>query len=220
MNLTYFGHATFLLESDGASILIDPFNEQVGYPFPAVSPTAVAVSHEHFDHNHVQVAKGSPKVLRGLKDGGKDWAAVAEMVGPVTLSTVRTYHDTSQGSERGRNAMFVFELEGLRVVHCGDLGHTLSQDQVKTLGRVDILLVPVGGYYTIGPKEAEVVIGQLQPRVVIPMHYKTDVNKDWPIGTVDDFLGGKERVKRQGHSVTVTAAGLPGAQEIWVLAHA
>lgn len=220
MKLTYFGHATFLLESDGTSILIDPFNEQVGYPFPTVSPTAVTVSHEHFDHNHVQVAKGSPKVVRGLTEGGKDWATVAEKVGAVKVSTVRTYHDTSQGAERGRNAMFVFETEGLRVVHCGDLGHTLSQDQAKALGRVDVLLIPIGGYYTIGPKEAEVVVGQVQPRVVVPMHYKTGVNKDWPIGTVEDFVGGKERVKRQSHSVTLTAAALPGAQEIWVLAHA
>lgn len=217
MKLTYYGHSTFLLESEGTSILIDPFNEQVGYPFPAVSPTAVVVSHEHFDHNYVQVAKGSPKVVRGLKDGGKDWAAVAEQAGPVAISTVRTYHDTSQGSERGRNAVLVFETEGLRVVHCGDLGHTLSQDQVRTLGRVDVLLIPVGGYYTIGPKEAEIVAGQLQPRVVIPMHYKTDANRDWPIGTVEDFLRGKERVKQQDRSVTITAAALPSAQEIWVL---
>lgn len=219
MKLTYYGHATFLLESDGTSILIDPFNEQVGYPFPSVSPTAVVVSHDHFDHSYIQVAKGSPRIIRGLKSGGKDWETVEERVGPLTLSTVRTYHDTSQGSERGRNAMFTFDGEGLRVVHGGDLGHTLSDDQAKAVGRVDVLLLPVGGYYTIGPKEADVVAGQLRPRIVIPMHYKTDVNKDWPIGTVDDFLRGKERVKRQERSVTLGATALPKEQEVWVLRH-
>lgn len=220
MRLTYYGHASFLLESGGTTILIDPFNEKCGYPFPTVSPTAVTVSHEHFDHNYVEVAGGSPKVIRGLREGGKDWADVAERVGPVRLSGVKTYHDGSQGSERGRNVMFIFEAEDLRLVHAGDLGHTLSQDQVAALGRADVLLLPVGGYYTIGPKEADVVIGQLRPRLVVPMHYKTDVNKDWPIGTVDEFLRGKERVQRQERTVSLTASALPSEREIWVLRHA
>lgn len=220
MKLTYYGHASFLLEADGTSILIDPFDEQVGYPFPDVAPAAVVVSHEHFDHGNVKIAKGTPRIIRGLREGGKNWADVGEQVGPVALRTVHTYHDTSQGSERGRNAMFVFEAEGLRLVHAGDLGHTLSQDQVKALGRVDVLCVPVGGYYTIGPKEADAVIEQVRPRVIIPMHYKTEVNNDWPIGSVDEFLRGKSRVKRQERTVSFSAAALPQNQEIWVLRHA
>ncbi len=219
MKLTYYGHSTYLLESGGSTILVDPFNEQVGYPFPDVTPTAVTVSHEHFDHSHIKMAKGTPKVIRGLRDEGKDWAEPREQVGPLSLSTIRTYHDTSQGAERGKNAMFLFEAEGLRVLHAGDLGHTLSQDQVKSAGRVDVLLIPVGGYYTIGPKEADVVINQLGPRVVIPMHYKTEGNKDWPIGTVDPFLEGKDHVRREGRTVTLTAAALPRTREIWVLGH-
>lgn len=220
MKLTYYGHASFLLESGGTAILIDPFNEKCGYPFPKVAPAAVAVSHEHFDHNYVEMAGGSPKVIRGLRDGGKDWADVAERVGPIALSAVKTYHDGTQGSERGRNTIFIFGAEEVRLVHAGDLGHTLSQDQVAAVGRADVLLIPVGGYYTIGPKEADVVIGQLRPRVVVPMHYKTDVNKDWPIGLVDEFLRGKERVRRQERSVAITAGALPAEREIWVLRHA
>ncbi|MDQ7842127.1 MAG: MBL fold metallo-hydrolase [Armatimonadota bacterium] len=220
MKLTYYGHASFLLESDGTSILIDPFNEKCGYPFPKVSPTAVVVSHEHFDHNYVQVAGGSPRVIRGLRADGQEWADVRERVGPVALTTVKTYHDTAQGKERGRNAIFIFEAEGLRLVHAGDLGHTLSPDQVKAVGRPDLLLIPVGGYYTIGPAEATAVVDQLRPRVVVPMHYKTEVNKDWPIGPVDDFLRGKSGIRRLGHTVTVSPATLPEGQEIWVLSHA
>jgi len=217
VKVTYYGHATFLLESDGTSILIDPFNEQVGYPFPDVRPAAVVVSHEHFDHNNVQVAKGSPKVIRGLRDGGKDWAEVRERVGPVAIMTVRTYHDPTQGSQRGKNAVLIFEGEGLRVVHAGDLGHVLSTDQTSAVGRVDALMIPIGGFYTIGPEDADTVIGQLRPRVVIPMHYKTEVNKDWPIGTLDEFLRGKPRVKQVGETATLTKAALPAEPEIWVL---
>jgi len=220
MKLTYYGHASFLLESDGTSILIDPFNEKCGYPLPKVAPTAVAISHEHFDHNYLEVAGGSPKVIHGLRAEGKEWADVTERVGPIALTTVKTYHDPAQGKERGRNAIFIFDAEGLRVVHAGDLGHTLSPDQVKAVGRADLLLIPVGGYYTIGPKDADAVISQLQPRVVVPMHYKTDVNKDWPIGPVDDFLRGKTGVKRLGRTVAVSSAALPKTQEIWVLSHA
>jgi L-ascorbate metabolism protein UlaG (beta-lactamase superfamily) len=217
VKVTYFGHSSYLVESNGTSILIDPFNEKVGLPFPDVGPTAVVVTHEHFDHNNVQVAKGSPKVIRGLRDGGKNWAEPSEKVGPFTLSTIRTYHDTSQGAERGKNAMFLFEAEGLRLWHSGDLGHTLSQDQAKAAGRVDVLCIPVGGFYTIGPKEADVVIGQLSPRIVIPMHFKTEANKDWPIGTIDPFLERKERVQRLGRTITLSAGGIPKDQEIWVL---
>lgn len=217
MKLAYYGHSTFVLESNGTSILIDPFNDQVGYPFPDVRPTAVVVSHEHSDHSYVQVAKGSPKVIRGLRDGGKEWADVRERVGPVAISTIRTYHDATQGSERGKNAAFLFEAEGLRIMHAGDLGHTLSPEQLRGAGRVDVLMIPVGGHYTIGPKEADAVIGQLRPRIVIPMHFKTEVNKEWPIATPDEFLNGKPRVKQAGKTATLTATALPAEQEIWVL---
>lgn len=217
MKLTYYGHSAFLLEAGNASILIDPFDPGVGYPMPDVSPDAVVISHEHSDHNHAQAAKGSPKVIRGLRDGGKDWADVNETVGPVKISTVRTFHDGSEGSQRGRNAMLIFEADGLRLVHCGDLGHTLSPEQVKALGKIDALLIPIGGHYTIGPAEADTVIGQLRPRVVIPMHYKTAANKDWPTAFKDGFLAGKARVRQQAPSVTLTPGALPADPEIWVL---
>lgn len=218
MKLTYFGHATFLLESDGTSILIDPFDAKVGYPLPDVSPSAVTVSHEHSDHNHVGAAKGNPKVIRGLVAAGKDWADVKEQVGPFRLSTIHTYHDTTAGQDRGKNAIFIFEAEGLRVAHAGDLGHPLSADQAKALGRIDVLMIPVGGHFTIGPKEAETIIDQLRPRVVIPMHYKTDANKDWPIGFRETFTEGR-RINEKGRTATVTRETLPPDREIWVLSH-
>lgn len=219
MKLTYFGHAMFLLEANGASILIDPYDEQCGYTLPQVSPGHVIVSHEHFDHNNVGLAKGTPSVIRALRDEGKAWADLREHLGPFWLTTVPTFHDDAQGSKRGKNAMLVLEGEGLRLVHSGDLGHPLTAEQVKALGRVDVLLIPVGGHYTIDAEEAERVVEQLRPRVVIPMHYKTEVNESWPITRLEPFLGGKPRVRQQGHSVTLTAAALPVEREIWVLSH-
>ncbi|MGH2349931.1 MAG: MBL fold metallo-hydrolase [bacterium] len=218
MKLTYYGHAMFLLESGGTSILLDPYDAKVGYPIPEVSPTAVTVSHEHGDHNNVAAAKGQPKVIRGLKDAGKDWADVKERVGPVTVSGVATYHDTSNGKDRGKNTIFLFEVEGLRIVHAGDLGHPLTAEQVSALGKVDVLMLPVGGHFTCGPQVAEEVIEQVGPRVVIPMHYKTEANKDWPIGFLETFTEGKS-VVRKGHSATLSPDALPSDREVWVLSH-
>lgn len=219
MKLTYFGHAMFLLEGAGTSVLIDPYDEQCGYTLPRLRPGFVVVSHEHFDHNNVQLAEGSPTIIRALRHDGNEWAEVRERLGPFTLSTVRTYHDEAKGSKRGKNAMLLFEGEGLRLVHTGDLGHPLSADQVKAVGRVDLLLIPVGGHYTIDAREAHGVVEQLKPRVVIPMHYKTEVNAGWPITPLEPFITGRPRVKQQGHSVTVDPAALPAEQEIWVLSY-
>lgn len=219
MEVIYYGHAAFLLKAgDGTTILIDPFDDQPGYPIPDVAPTAVSVSHEHFDHNHVAMAKGNPKVVRGLADGGKDWAKVDERVGGVRITAVPTFHDSTGGSQRGRNTVFIFEVEGLRVVHAGDLGHTLDAVQINAIGRPDVLMIPVGGFYTIGPGEAAQVIAALRPRVVIPMHYKTEVNAGWPIGTIDAFAAGKN-VVRKGRTVSLSRETLPDEPAVWVMAY-
>jgi len=219
VTLAYFGHSTFLITApDGTTILTDPFDRSVGYPMPDVQPSVVTVSHEHFDHNYVQMAKGNPKVIRGLKDGGKDWAQVREQVGKVTITTVPTYHDGTKGSQRGKNAIFVFAMDGLRLAHLGDLGHVLAEDQVKAVGQVNVVLIPVGGFYTIDAKEADRVLAQLRPQIAIPMHFRTEANASWPIAPVDEFLKGKTNVKRVGHQVDLPAE-LPKAMEIWVMSY-
>lgn len=217
MELRYYGHATFGLTSGGKTIVIDPFNDDIGYPKPTVTPDAVVISHEHFDHNNVGLVQGSPKVIRGLAQEGKTWATVDERVGSVRITGVPTYHDAEQGAARGKNTVTIFEAEGLRVVHLGDLGHLLTDEQVKAIGKVDVLMIPMGGHYTIGPAEADKVIAQLKPRVVIPMHFKTKVNEGWPIGTLDDCLEGKTGAKRIGASTSITAATLPATTEFWCL---
>jgi L-ascorbate metabolism protein UlaG (beta-lactamase superfamily) len=217
MKVTYLGHACFLLETGaGKRILIDPYNEQVGYPIRPVPADVVLISHEHFDHNYLAMATGSPRVIRGLRDNGRDWADVRETIDGIEISTVRTYHDETQGSQRGKNAMFLLRTDGLVLLHAGDLGHPLDPGTAAQVGRVDVFMVPVGGFYTIDAATADRVIQQVSPRVVIPMHYRTEVNPDWPIAPLDPFLQGKANVRHVGHVIEVR--DLPASQEIWVMA--
>lgn len=216
MELRYYGHAMFGLTSGGTTIVIDPFNDDIGYPKPDVAPGAVVISHEHFDHSNAGLVRGRPRVIRGLAEEGKTWAKLDERVGPVRITGVPTYHDGEQGVARGKNTIAIFEAEEMRVVHLGDLGHVLSEDQARAIGSVDVLMIPVGGFYTIGPAEADQVIAQLGPRVVIPMHFKTEVNASWPIGTLDQFLAGRP-AKKMGASARFTRADLPAGQEVWAL---
>ncbi len=215
MKITYLGHATFLLESGATRILIDPYNDKVGYPVPKVPATAVLVSHDHADHTHVEMATGSPRVIRGLGDG--TWRTVTESVDGISISSVPAYHDTSQGKERGLITVFVLEGEGLRVVHLSDLGHQLDDAAVNTIGRADVLMVPVGGHYTIDAAGAHAVIARLRPGIVIPMHYKTEVNPGSPITTIDPFLSSARSVKRAGHTVTIEKSAVPKDTEVWVM---
>lgn len=216
MQITYLGHATFLLSSDGTKILVDPYDDKVGYPIPSVDADAVLVSHEHGDHTNVAMAKGKPQVVRGLSDG--DWRKIVKQpVGKVTVSSVPTYHDDTQGSQRGRNTVFVIEGEGLRIVHLADLGHMLDNAQTTAIGHPDVVMIPVGGHFTIDAAQAKQVLDQIQPRVVIPMHYKTEVNAGWPIGPLDTFTGVIGQTKNVGHTVSVDKAKLPASREVWVM---
>lgn len=216
MQITYLGHATFLLSSDGTKILIDPYDEKVGYPIPSVDADAILVSHEHGDHTNVAMAKGKPQVVRGLSEG--DWRKIVKQpIGKVTVSSVPTYHDDTQGSQRGRNTVFIIEGEGLRIVHLADLGHMLDNSQTTAIGHPDVVMIPVGGHYTIDAAQAKQVLDQIQPRVVIPMHYKTEVNAGWPIGPLENFTGVIGQTKNVGHTVTVDKSKLPAAREVWVM---
>lgn len=215
MKLTFIGHSTFLLEAAGTTILIDPFNDKVGYPMPKLSAAVVLVSHEHGDHNHLAMAQGQPRVIRGLEAG--DWRAVREQINGVAISSVPTYHDSTGGKERGRNTAFIIEAEGLRAVHLGDLGHALDEATAGAIGRPDVLMVPIGGHYTIDATQAHGVVARLRPGIVVPMHYKTEVNPGSPITTVDAFRAAGQVSKPVGHTVTVDRGAVPRETEIWVM---
>ncbi len=215
MKITYFGHATFMLESGATTILIDPFDEQVGYPMPRVNAGFVLVSHEHGDHNYVAMVEGRPRIIRGLVEG--KWRTIRETVDGVAISSVPTYHDATKGAERGRNTVFIVEGEGLRIVHLGDLGHPLDDEAAKAIGRSDVLMVPVGGHFTVDAPQAHAVVARLRPGIAIPMHYKTEVNGGWPIGLIDPFLAAVRSPKRVGHTVSVEKATVPKETEVWVM---
>jgi L-ascorbate metabolism protein UlaG (beta-lactamase superfamily) len=221
VGLAWYGHSMFLLQSpDGVEILIDP-NSGIGYPKPALPKVdLVVVSHEHFDHNKVEVAGSGVRVLRGIQDG--DWANIDETVDDVHISTIATFHDDRQGGLRGKNSMFLFEVAGLRLLFAGDLGHLLTDEQVAAAGSVDVLLLPVGGQFTIGPAEATQVVEQLKPRLVVPMHYKTDVvsySGSDKLQGVEPFLEGKTVERLDTNFRVIDKARLPEATTVLVMGY-
>jgi L-ascorbate metabolism protein UlaG (beta-lactamase superfamily) len=163
MDITYLGHASFKIKTKTATVITDPFDpKMVGLKYSGVEGEIVTVSHQHGDHNAVDRVSGVKKVVEGPGE--------YEISG-VTIMGYKTFHDNKQGSERGENTVYVIEAEGLRLVHLGDLGHLLSDELVEEIGDVDVLMIPVGGFFTIGPKEATEIISKIGPYFVIPMHY-------------------------------------------------
>lgn len=167
MRLKWCGHACFRLTAqDGFTIVADPYAESVGYRLPPLTAHLVTLSHSHYDHNYARGVAGQPRVA------AQPGPVPAEALPPgVKVYAVPAFHDQEQGKRRGPNLLFVYELEGLRVAHLGDLGHALSDQQLEALGRLDALLIPVGGFYTIGPAEAAAVCERIRPKLVFPMHY-------------------------------------------------
>ena len=207
-HLTWFGQSCFLLESaSGARVVMDPIPANIGYTPPIdLRADAVTISHEHTDHNHVGLVQGKPKVLRGLTPDKKGWIRINEKIKDISIRSVGVYHDTKRGAKDGLNTIFVFETGGIRVAHLGDLGHTLTDQQLSAIGSVDVVLVPVGGHLTIDARDATYVIDQIRPRLmIIPMHYKTDVLTIKDLAPVEPFLAGRTNVRRaKGNRVAVT----------------
>lgn len=214
MKIKWYGHASFLITSDkGTRIITDPYEPGAydgGIAYSPIEDPAdiVTVSHDHADHNYVQGIKGNPHVVKGT--GTHDFNG-------ITFKGLATYHDSSQGRERGKNTMFVFKLDGVTVCHAGDLGHLLTETDARALGTIDVLLLPIGGVYTLDPKEATEVANFLAPKILIPMHYKTP-GCGFPIADVGDFLKGKSSVERVGASeISVSNDTLPSPIHIVVL---
>lgn len=220
-NLTWFGQSTFLISTGaGVKVLIDPVNPGMAKVEVPDIIDLVTISHEHGDHNYVALAKGNPVIIHGLR--GSDYARVDTVFKGIHVYTVGSFHDNQGGSQRGKNAIFVFELAGEKVVHLGDLGHVLNETQVSAIGAADILLIPVGTGPTVDLQSALEVIKQLKPRVVIPMHYTP---ADAPaggfrLGTVEDFLKVVDTtydIKYSGHSEAFIAGKLPLKTTIMVM---
>lgn len=195
----WYGQSFFQIETPaGKKVVFDP-HAIPAFGRPVVSADIVVISHEHDDHNQPEVLENKPaREFRGLKPvKGRtpEWNKIDEKVGAISFKSVGTYHDAETGMTRGRNSVFIVESDGLRFVHLGDLGHELSEEQVKAIGAVDVLFVPIGGVYTINGTQAKKVVAALKPRLfVIPMHYGV-AGFDDLLGA-EEFLEGLENVKK------------------------
>lgn len=230
VDLAWMGQAYFLMDtSTGLKVMMDPMSMGGYQNAPVEGVDVVTVTHEHPDHNTVDLALGDPTILRGLEGG--DCAGIDETIDGVRIRTVASAHDTEQGAQRGKNGIFVFELPGLKVVHLGDLGHVLAGTEVHAIGQADVLLIPVSGGPTIDPKTALEVARQLAAKVIIPMHYGTDAmgggGEESRAGPPGFSLGGVAafleilpedmHILRVGHSVTLTAGDLPSERTVMVM---
>ena len=164
MTINWYGQSCFRLESKGISVLIDPFSKDIGLRAPRLNDNIFLVTHEHFDHNNVENAPSEAFLIRGPGEYEKSG---------VYVEGISSYHDNSQGAERGLNTVYVVRMEDMRLCHMGDFGQAkLTDEQLEAIGDVDVLFIPVGGRYTINGSEAADIVREIEPKIVIPMHYK------------------------------------------------
>jgi L-ascorbate metabolism protein UlaG (beta-lactamase superfamily) len=211
MKIKYLGHSAFVITSEeGLKIVTDPYTRSSGLTYGEITESAdiVTISHGHSDHCNAAAVKGNPEVVKG---------AGRSTVKGIEFNGIASYHDEARGRMRGNNTIFCFDVDGIRVCHLGDLGHLLDDRQVKEMGEVDIMLIPVGGYFTIDARAAGQVCNQLKPGVVMPMHYKTE--KGIPgIAGVDDFIKDKDNVsRRESSEVEFKREEIPPPSQIIVL---
>ncbi|MBT4511361.1 MAG: MBL fold metallo-hydrolase [Chloroflexi bacterium] len=210
MKIKWLGHASFLITAeDGTKIITDPYGKYDGLNYAPISESAdvVLVSHQHGDHVGGKVGGNPQEIARAGSSTAKG----------IEFNGIASYHDQSSGKERGDNTMFCFAVDGVRVCHLGDLGHVLSNQQVAEIGQVNVLLIPVGGFFTIDAQEASLVCNQIMPKVIIPMHVSNS-KCGFPIAKVDEFIQGKSDVEISGVSEQeFKNADLPEAPKIVVL---
>lgn len=186
MILTCIGHAKFLIElENGMRLVTDPYDASCGYPVTPVPADVVLVSHGHHDHNAVETVPPTPRAGKATRV--IDQAGEYDLGEGVQVVAVEAFHDGEQGAKRGRTLLFSIRAEGLNVLHLGDLGHLPTPGQHLLLGNADVVMLPVGGFYTIDAQAAKQTAELLHARIILPMHYRTQANADWPIAPVSAF---------------------------------
>jgi L-ascorbate metabolism protein UlaG (beta-lactamase superfamily) len=208
-DVQYLGHSCFRLRGRDGIVICDPYSRSIGLDLGRPSAHIVTVSHDHPDHNNVAGVKPMRERVFVI-DGPGEYE-----VSGVLITGVRTAHDKSKGAERGFNTVFVIHIDDVVFCHLGDLGHELTQAQLEDIGNVDVLFVPVGGGETIGPAEATIVISQIEPKIVIPMHYAAaQLSFEYDLAPIEKFAherGLKEITLEE--KLSVTAANLPPEAE-------
>lgn len=211
MKIRYLGHASFLITSDkGIRIITDPYKAGCfdgGIKYAPITEEAdiVTISHEHDDHNASDIS-GNPTFVRDV--------GTTQIKG-IEINGFNVFHDESGGADRGQNVIFKMNIDEISVVHLGDLGHPLSDQDIQRIGRVDLLFTPVGGHFTIDAATAEGIVAKLMPKIVVPMHFKTK-GCSFPIAPVDDYIRNKE-VKRFDGEFEMTKETLPDKMMTYVL---
>jgi L-ascorbate metabolism protein UlaG (beta-lactamase superfamily) len=212
VTIEWMGHSTFqIISSKGTRVLTDPHGA-FDLPRPTLPQHIVTTSHQHGPHNSVHMAPGTPVILHGLTSAGEDWQKISTTVRDVSIYVVPAYHDKSRGMQRGKNAIFVFRVDEICIAHLGDLGHILTPEQLKMIGKIDVLLVPIaGGYYTVTASEAREVTQQVKPKIAIPMHF-------WWEQAVQEYVQGVPNVKIANTPVLkISKAELPQPTAVVIL---
>jgi len=208
MDISWLGHSCFRIKGSHATVITDPYSPSLGYSLGKPTARIVTVSHQHPGHSYVQGVGGEPRVITGPGE--------YEISG-ILIIGIATFHDAEGGGKRGRNTVYLMEVDEVSVCHLGDLGYVLTAEQAEELGNVDVLLLPGGGVSTINAPAAAEVVRRLEPKVVIPMHYKTQA-LSWELEPVGRFL--KEIGVKEVNShpkLSFTRTSLPATTQIFLL---
>lgn len=210
MNINWLGHSCFVIKGNRTTIITDPFSPDSGYSLGKATADIVTVSHQHAGHSNFSGIGGEPKLI---SEAGE------YEIGGVLIIGMATFHDSEKGSKRGKNTVYLIEVDEVSVCHLGDLGHTLTDDQVEELENIDVLMLPVGGVSTLNAAEAAEVVRQIEPKIAIPMHYQTDAYEG-ELEPVDRFLKemGVTGVEPQSR-LTITKSNLPISTQVFLLTY-
>lgn len=208
MEITWLGHSCFRLKGKDITLITDPYEKSLGYDLGRQAANIVTISHQHAGHYNVAAIGGSPKVLNGPGE---------YEISHVLITGLPTFHDAQRGKSRGKNTIYIIEMDDIRIGHLGDLGHVPSPTQIEEMSDVDVLMVPVGGVSTIDAAAAAETVSLLEPKLVIPMHFKTEATTQ-ELEALDKFIkemGLREIVPQP--KLTVSRSGLPAETQVVVL---
>ena len=208
MEINWLGHSCFRIKGKQATVITDPYAPDLGYSLGKPTAHIVTVSHQHSGHSYVQGINGEPRLITGPGE---------YEIGGVLVTGIATFHDQEQGQKRGKNTVYLMEVDEVSVCHLGDLGHVLTAEQVEEIDDVDVLLLPVGGISTINAPMAAEIVRQIEPKAVVPMHYKTEALSR-ELESVDRFLKeiGVKEINSQP-KLSFTKSNLPISTQVFLL---
>ena len=208
MEINWLGHSCFRLKGKQATVITDPYPPDLGYSLGKPTAHIVTVSHQHLGHSYTQDISGEPRLVTGPGE---------YEINGVLISGIATFHDRERGQQRGKNTVYVIEIDEISVCHLGDLGHVLTAEQIEEIDDVDVLLLPVGGVSTINASIAAEIVRQVEPKAVIPMHYKTEVisRELEPVGRFLKEIG-VQQIDSQP-KLSFTRSSLPASTQVFLL---